>query len=180
MHHRCPIGDHVRVPRKDEDDQAWCSVAAAALKLGGCSTQTVRNLLDRGDLHGERVVQGRRTNIRRVDVRSIEHYLGQHRSPARGRRAETVEDRLTDVEARLQRLEALPPRSNSTIPDPVNLQFANLRLLQIQEGYNRALSFLLAADEQRRAAHDAVVAIAAEYRSIVEQFHLPDTPPDIG
>lgn len=173
------MGDYEGMPSgNDQDDRAWCSVADAAPLLGGCSKQTVRNLLTRGELKGERVVQGRRTNVWRVDVRSIEQYLARNGSPTRDRPAVTIGDRLDEVELRLRRLEALPGGSPTASRDLVNLQFANLRLLQIQEGYDRALGLLLSADEQRRAVQDALVTIAAEYRAVVEQFHLPGSPPD--
>lgn len=108
----------------------------------------------------------------------MQDYLDRYGSPARPRpRSDSsVEAPDDEVEERLRRLEdAVVP---STVQlDPVNLEFANLRLLQIHENYDRAVGLLLEADEYRRRAYEAIAATTAEYRAIVEQFMLPQRPP---
>lgn len=163
-----------------DNDGPWCQVAAAAERLGGCSEQTVRNLLARAELSGRRTTRGRRTNVWEVDIASIDRYLNRNGSPARHRSTHVTSQQLDEIERRLRRLESTPSAqgSRASSPDLVNLQFANLHLLQAQEGFDQVISLLLAADEQRRSAQQVLASIAAEYRSVIQQFHLPDAPPD--
>lgn len=161
----------------DADARAVCTVAEAADLLGGCTTQTVRNLLAKGLLSGQQVARGRRTNVWQVTIASIYKHLEQHGSPARQRRQAPPGTRLDDLERRLRTLEQTPAPRADQQPDLSNLQFANLRLLQIQESYERTVALLLAADDQRRRAQDGLAAIATDYRAVIEQFLLPPGPP---
>lgn len=168
----------IETPHEDNDRQ-WCQVADAANRLGGCSAQTVRNLLARAELRGKRTARGHRTDVWLVNVASIDQYLNRNGSPARPRETHAEANRLDDIERRLRRLEATSAGTTRNSPGLVNLQFANLHLLQAQEGFDQVIGHLLAADEQRRSAQGALADIVTRYRSIIQQFHLPDTSPDL-
>ncbi|WP_033261065.1 hypothetical protein [Amycolatopsis vancoresmycina] len=75
------------------------------------------------------------------------------------------------------RVRALEGHQIAAAPDQVNLLYANLRLLEVQEEYDRALEAMLAADEHRRQALNSMRNVAGKYRAVIEQFHLPRTPP---
>lgn len=117
-----------------DNDGLWCQVADAAERLGGCSEQTVRNLLARAELRGRRTARGRRTDVWEVDIASIERYLDRNGSPARHRSTCAVTQQLDDIERRLRRLESTSSAdgSRASSPELVNLHFANLRLLEVQ------------------------------------------------
>jgi excisionase family DNA binding protein len=154
-----------------------CSVAEAATRLN-CSEQTVRNLIKNGELSSSRVRRGRREDIHQVLIASIDEYITRN-GPFQSRPSRAgADDRagyVRDLEERVQRLEN---QSRGAGADQVNLQYANLRLMEIQEGYERALQEMLVADDHRRAALSALQQAAAEYRAILQQFHLPSVPPD--
>jgi helix-turn-helix protein len=145
-----------------EPSGRYCSVRAAAARLN-CSEQSVRNLIRSRRLRAERGQSGKRTDVYRVIVTSVDEYLEVHGTfPTRTRRTSTAAaDRIKELENRVRLLENRV--SNGSAGDPVNLRFANLRLLEIQEEYGKALA--------------ALQKITANYRDVVEQFHLPVTPP---
>lgn len=168
-------------PENESGQLPSCSVAEAASRLG-CTEQSVRNWIDSGRLQGFRVTVGQRTNIRRVVAASVEKHRQQHgpgrASTASGGWRATVENRLAELECDVSN--ASGPRKTAKTPetvDNVNLQFANMQLLQIHENYETALRESLVADSHRKAALEALTAAAAGYRAIVEQFHLPTGPP---
>jgi DNA-directed RNA polymerase specialized sigma24 family protein len=155
-----------------EPAEGYCSVAEAA-ELLGCSEQTVRNRLKTGALLGGRTRRGSRTDIHVVDRASVQTYLTEHGTSTRRTPAS---QRLNDLAERVRRLEDGARASNSSV-DPVNLQYANLRLMAINEEYENALREALTADEHRRNALAALQKVAAGYREIAQQFHLPIGPP---
>lgn len=113
-----------------------------------------------------------------MDTASIQHHLEQYGSPARPRQPDSTTERFDAIERRLQRLEEASVQRRHDALDVTSLQFANLRLLQIQETYDRAVAMLVAADDDRRRAQEALAAITADYRAVIEQFLLPPTPPE--
>lgn len=145
--------------------------------LGGCSEQTVRNLLLDNKLQGEQQPRGQRSTRWRVDVPSVHRYLALHGSPARHRDVDRGR-LLQDLDQRLRRIEERPQFEENHL-DPVNLQFAVLRLMQIQEKYQSAVNLLMAADEQKSKANSILRSISNEYRAIIEQQILPSSPPQI-
>lgn len=153
----------------------WLSVRDAASALG-CSPQTVRNWIRDGRLEAVRVSRGTRSDIYKVLERSIRAHIAEH-----GRVSGTQptrKDQVNDLaEALVHRVRALEAHQAISTPDQVNLLYANLRLLEIQEEYDRALEAMLAADDHRRQALDSMRKVAGRYRAAIEQFHLPPTPP---
>lgn len=162
-----------------ESRSSTCTVKEAAALLGGCSAQTVRNLIHRGELHGDTDNWGQRP-VWKVHRESITDYLNRHGSPARAPASHKKQTagQLNDIERRLQRLEAEPPVTpTETRDDQVNLQVANLRLMQIHEDYHQALHEMLTADQHREQAVKLFAQVAADYRAALQQFHLPPGPP---
>lgn len=148
--------------------------------MDGCCPQTVRNRLADGELRGEQVARGRGNTAWRVEVRSVQEYLDRHGSPARRRETTSIAPPDQEIDRRLRRLERSASAAESSADDQsdrVNLQFANFRLLEIQEKYEDAMRLLSQADDLRRRAQDTLASISAEYRSIIEQFLLPGRPP---
>ncbi|RSN49465.1 hypothetical protein DMC64_02560 [Amycolatopsis sp. WAC 04197] len=161
----------------DDSDPAEkrLSVRQAAAALG-CSPQTVRNWLRDGRLRGVRVSRGARSDIHQVLASSVEAYVSEHGRLSTPERpsADEVVDLVDNLVARVRAIESGQPSSS---PDSVNLLYANLRLMEIHEEYDRAMAELLAADEHRQRAFDAMRKAAGKYRAAVEQFHLPPGPP---
>lgn len=148
--------------------------------MDGCCPQTVRNRLADGELRGEQVARGRGNTMWRVEIRSVQEYLERCGSPARRRETTSIAPPDQEIDRRLRRLEQSVSSEESPPGDQldrVNLQFANLRLLEIQEKYEHAMRLLSDADNLRRRAQDTLASISAEYRSIIEQFLLPGHPP---
>jgi len=140
----------------------------------------VRNMLHDGRLQGRRTTSGQRANIWRVYVDSIDEFRRNHDDPGRTRAADALSERVTHIEQRLSRLEQERSSTPTTGAEQLtNLRYANLRLMQISEDYERVMSQLLAADQYRQDLLSTLAKIAANYRAVVQQFHLPDVPPDM-
>lgn len=173
----CDAGVHnvVVAGRDSEAADAWLSVRDAAAALG-CSPQTVRNWIRDGRLQAERTSRGTRRDIYQVLERSISAYIAEHGRLSGAQSAENVQasDLINDL---VNRIHTLEERQGASTPDQVNLLYTNLRLLEIQEEYDRALEAMLVADEHRRQALNSMRKVASEYRAAIEQFHLPQTPP---
>lgn len=153
----------------------WLSVRQAASALG-CSPQTVRNWIRDGRLHGVRVSRGSRTDIYEVLEDSVEAQIAKTGRLSAERKPESA--RPSSLFAELShRVRALEEHQSAPTPDQINILFANLRLLEIHEEYDRALEAMLAADENRRRAVESMRKVASSYRAALEQFHLPPSPP---
>ena len=153
----------------------WLSVRDAATALG-CSPQTVRNWIRNGQLEAERISRGTRRDIYRVPRKSISAYVAAHGRLSDTRSTENAQAGSL-IDDLFNRVSALEGCQTAARPDQVNLLYANLRLLEIQEEYDRALEAMLAADEHRRQALNSMRNVAGKYRAAIEQFHLPQTPP---
>jgi excisionase family DNA binding protein len=161
----------------DPEDPYW-TVGEAADVLG-CSAQTVRNRLRDGELEGHRVRRGKRSDIYMVRARSVRHHLETHGSAGRRPSQSTPsQGRLEELEARVHALELL--LAQDAKGHAVNLRYANLRLLAIQESYGKAIRELSIVDEHRRQALELLEQAASEYRAVIEQFNLPSGPPADG
>lgn len=159
-----------------ESGATHCSVREAAQRLR-CSDQTVRNLLRRGRLAGNVMRWGRR-HVYRVLISSVDDYVRDHgHVSGRSTGQRPLRDRLETLERRLSELEAQQPVQSEPHGDNVNLRFANLRLLHAHEEYGEVLRTVLEADALRSEALTKLERVAANYRAIMEQFHLPAVPP---
>jgi hypothetical protein len=138
-------------------DEGWISVAEAA-ELLGRSPQMVRNYVKNARL------ASRRTNRRGdmlVELLAVQT-LGSKLNPLRG----GVRRALSGTGG--------------------DFRFANLRLLEINEGYERALAAEMEASELDRAAAakrsvsaQEVRKANARFRETVAQFHIPNDVADV-
>lgn len=128
-----------------------CSVSVAAQRLG-VTPQTVRNWVEKDRLKGWRELRGQR-RVWVIDAVDLEQRAAKHSG---GSRSATTE-RIERLEERVDQLEHLLRAGSAT--DSVNVQFANLRLMEV--------------DERNADVIKELQRIVAVYRSIVQQAHLP-------
>lgn len=120
------------------DPSRECGVSAAAELLGGCTGQTVRNLIGRGEITARRQPRGSRF-VWKVSRASLETYRRRAGTPSRTRSELRPGEQLADFERRLTKLEA---QMRSGARETMLIEEAVEHVRQTGSQHQRALDLL--------------------------------------
>lgn len=115
-----------------------CRTGPTAKLLGGCTAQTVRNMIERGDITARQERRGSRF-IWLVDRDSIEDYQRRVGAPMQTTSEAPLSRKVANLEERLMRLENQP---RVTAPHPRLLNEVVEQVRQIAQQHQHALEAL--------------------------------------